>query len=305
VESLGLGDFDYSSQVVDEQSLLSATDEEPFSRESFEVLKELAQSVVLTAGVQRLNSQGQPRPLTRDEAILGGLMARCAKLHDGLLQSCTPQRMEHLNFFLRGVTETAVTLRYLLENGGPELFESFVRYSLRVDKQLFDQIKGNITDRGGVVLPIEDRLLEGIEKAFRVAGVDMGSIDAADRSSGWPNIYRRFEALGLKDSYVSMFGVQSHYVHGNWHDLYAHHLAVDAEGGFQVEVRFGAIRPQPLLAAIVVLTDASLRYLCVAADPSDDRAVLEDRLAFCGEKARTIEALHERFLEREPSGPGA
>lgn len=121
MQSLGPGDFDRNSRVVDEATLLSATSEEPFSRESFECLKELAQSVVLTAGVQRLDDWGAPRPMTRDEAILAGLMARCNKLHSGLLDATAGRKMELLNFFVRGVVETAVNLRYLLEFGTPDV----------------------------------------------------------------------------------------------------------------------------------------------------------------------------------------
>jgi uncharacterized protein DUF5677 len=303
VQSLGLGDFDYNSRVVDEATLLSATSEEPFSRESFECLKELAQSVVLTAGVHRLDARGAPRLMTRDEAILGGLMARCAKLHFGLLDATAGRKMELLNFFVRGVVETAVNLRYLLEFGTPDVYDAFVRYSLRVDKQLHDRINANVAARGGTVLPIEDRMLQGIERAFAVAGLTLDSVDADDRS-GWSKggVWGRFKELGLKDAYVSMFGIQSHYVHGNWHDLYAYHLNAE-DGGFTVDVTFGDIRPQPVLAAIVVLTDASLRYLTEAAPPSDDRAVLEDRIEFCMEKARLIERLHEAFLQRDVTNP--
>jgi hypothetical protein len=91
--------------------------------------------------------------------------------------------MELLNFFVRGVVETAVNLRYLLEFGAPDVYDAFVRYSLRVDKQLHDRINANVAARG-TVLPIEDGMLQSIERAFAVAGFTLDSIDANDRS-GW------------------------------------------------------------------------------------------------------------------------
>lgn len=267
-------------------------------------MKELAQSVVLAAGVHRLDEQGAPRLMTRDEAILAGLMARCAKLHFGLLDATSARRMELLNFFIRGVVETAVNLRYLVELGTPDIYEAFVRYSLRADKQLQDRINDNIAARGGAVLPIEDRMLKSISRAFEVAGVAPDDVDSTERPSGWTKggIWGRFNELGLKDAYLTMFGMQSHYVHGNWHDLYAYHLTAE-DGGFTVDVTFGDIRPQPVLAAINVLADASLRYLRDVAPPSDDRAVLEDRIEFCLHKAQLIERLHEQYLGRDLTRP--
>jgi len=76
MESLGLGGIDYDSRIVDEEALAAASDEEPFDRESFEVLKELLQSVTVVACLQWLDENGKPRSLTRDEAILAGLMVR-------------------------------------------------------------------------------------------------------------------------------------------------------------------------------------------------------------------------------------
>ncbi len=45
MDALDLGSLDYRSRVVDEAALAAATSEEPFAREAFECLKELAQSV--------------------------------------------------------------------------------------------------------------------------------------------------------------------------------------------------------------------------------------------------------------------
>jgi len=304
MESLGLGDIDYDSRIVDEEALAAASDEEPFDRESFEVLKELLQSVTVVACLQWLDENGKPRSLTRDEAILAGLMVRCMKLHHGLLQSCSPQRAELLNFFERGVTETAVNLRYLLEHGAPEVFDAFVRYSLRLDKELYEHINEAIAERDGQLLPIEERMLDGIKRSFEAAGVELESVDANDRTN-WSKggVYGRFKALGLTGLYSPSFGVQSHYVHGNWHDLYAYQLMVQPDGRFLPDLRWGAIRPQPLLAAVDVLADASTRYLTHVAKPSPDRDTLEDRIAFCAQKSRLITQLHERFLADQPSLP--
>ena len=307
MESLGLGDIDYESRVVDEVALRGATDEEAFAKESFEVLKEMLQSVTVVACLEWLDHEYKPRTLARNEAILAGLMVRCMKLHHGLLQSCSPQRAELLNFFQRGVTETAVNLRYLLEHGTEELFEAFVRDALVLDKQLHERIQEEIAGReGDELLPIEERMLAGIKHSFDAAGVEMGEIDANARR-GWSKggVWGRYQALGIPELYSPIFGVQSHYVHGSWHDLYAYHLTPLADGRFKPALEWGAIRPQPLLAAVDVLADASTRYLRHVAPESPDRDTVEDRISFCAEKARLITELHERFLSEHHDLPAS
>jgi hypothetical protein len=307
VDSLGLGDIDYESKVVDEAALKAATEEEPFAKESFEVLKELLQSVTVVACLEWLDQDHKPRTLTRNEAILAGLMVRSMKLHHGLLQCCSPQRAELLNFFQRGVTETAVNLRYLLEHSTDELFEAFVRDALILDKQLYERIQEEIARRGGdELLPIEERMLAGIKRSFEVAGVDLDEIDAKARR-GWSKggVWGRYEALGIPELYSPTFGVQSHYVHGSWRDLYAYHLSALPDGRFQPALEWGVIRPQPLLAAVDVLADASSRYLRHVASESPDRETVEDRIDFCAQKARLITGLHEQFLSGHQDLPAA
>lgn len=83
MEPRGLEACDYSSRIVDDQALAQARTDEPFASEALAVLKELYQSVSLVARVRRIAGNGQPRALTRNEAILAGLMVRLAKLQPG------------------------------------------------------------------------------------------------------------------------------------------------------------------------------------------------------------------------------
>ena len=299
---LDLGQHKYSSRVVDEAALAKATEAEPFADEALDVLRELLQSVILVAGVERLDANGRPRTMSRDEAVLAGLTVRCMKLHEGLLRCCEPPRMELFIFLLRGATETAVNLRYMLEHGTPEVFEAFVRASLRLDKQLHERINAAVVARGGTVRPMEHNMLTGIERAFQVAGVELDDVDAANHSP-WSRrgAYGRFDAVGLKDLYGPYFGVQSNYVHGNWRELYDHHLTVQQDGGFLPALGFEEeLQPQPLLAAVDVLADAAVRYLRAAAPPSAHRDALEDRIGFCAEKAQLIAGAWERLRQSMP-----
>jgi hypothetical protein len=296
-EPIGLGAVSYWSKVVDVDRLADASDEVPFDEAAYEVLTELVQSVTVVACLQR-QEDGKPRPMTRDEAILAGLMVRCLKLQRGMIEMSAPdnQRMELALFFQRGITEAAVNLRYLLEFGTSEVFNAFVRDSLKPDRKLHDKIKAAVAEHG-IELPIESRMLRGIDRSFDRAGIEIQSVDPDDRRAWSPRgIYGRFEELGIKDSYLAFFQIASHYVHGSWHDLITYQLLEDDEGNFEPSPQFGAVRPQPILAACEVLADTSATYLRTVTPECSERDVLEDRLRSCHDNARLIGKIHEKFL---------
>jgi hypothetical protein len=96
MEPRGLEDCNCSSRVVDDRALVRATDGEPFAQEAVAVLEELLQSVTLVARIPRVDQDGQPGTLSRNEAILAGQLVRLAKLHRGLLQFCSPPNQRPL-----------------------------------------------------------------------------------------------------------------------------------------------------------------------------------------------------------------
>jgi Family of unknown function (DUF5677) len=297
MEPSGLEACAYSSRVVDEDALARATSDAPFSREAVAVLEELLQSTALVARVRRVDQGGEPRTLTRDEAILAGQMVRLAKLHEGLLAYYSPPRMELFAFVLRGAIETAVNLRYLLEHGSREVFDAYIHDSLRLDKQLHERINEVVRARGGMVMPMEYGMLEGVERAFRAAGVELDSVDGGARP-GWTKggVRARFKALGLEGLYGPYFAVQSNYAHGAWQELYEHHLTAQPNGEFLPRPEFDDDPGvSPLVMAIDVLAGAAVDYLRAAGPESPDRDALEDRIAFCAGKGETVRDAYRRF----------
>ena len=296
---LGIGDLDYWSKAVEEQALEYAADEHPFSEASLAVLEELLQSVRAVASVSYLTDQATPRAMTRDEAIVAGLLTRCAKLQEGLLDPAINSRMELFSLVWRALIETAVNAIYLTRFGGPQLFNAYVEYSLRVEKQLLARVQADVEEQEGEPLPIQTRILDSIPRAFDVAGVSADEVDSTDRSdwSGKGGIYARFKAIGWQSLYA-IFQIGSQYVHGNWHDLSVHHLARDARGGYHVAHDFTAVRCQPIVGAVKIVGSAAHEYLTTKVSPSDDRAVLEARIGACIEKGEIVEEWHDRYLSR-------
>jgi hypothetical protein len=303
MDVLSLDHFDHEPFELDRDPLRTALDEDPFNRAAFDLHKELAQSATLVAGACRIDDDGQPRALTLDEAVLAGLMVRCLKTEHGVLQSAASQRQELANFFLRALAESAVNLSYLLQHGTPELYDSFRRYSLRVDASLKRRIEEGIAGRGGEVWPIERRMLDGIERVFARSGVDPADVDPDDRRDWGGSIYRRFVALGLREIYLAFFSIQSHYAHGNWHDLYAYHLTYTENGGWLPALDFSPIRPQALIAGLVPMGVATESYLLDVAPASRHRDRLQQRIHAVRANAEEVDRLHESWLAR-PSAEG-
>jgi Family of unknown function (DUF5677) len=290
----GLERVEYEPYEPDWRSLGETDQEDVFAEAAFELLKDIAQTNVVAVCIEERDDEGAPIPMTRDAAILGALLVRCMKLTHGLLQTASDRRMELLNLFIRPLIESAVNLRFLLELGNPDVFQDFVVYSFRADRQLRERIRTHITEAGGTATPIQARILDSIDRSLKRSGVGQD-----DRPTGaWPQrIFDRFDQLGLNDEYLFQFSVQSHYVHGNWHELLSYHLRKH-EGGFLLDTSWGDVRPQPLLAATLVLGQATRSYLDTVPMAAPERALLVGRLERAVARVLRVGELHESFLTK-------
>ena len=173
--------------------------------------------------------------------------------------------------------ETIVNLAYLIEYGSPELFEEYIRYSLQQEKRLYDQIMANIAARGGIRLPIEDRMLSSISAAATKSGFAVVDLSPSEpKSWGKKNLRQRAQAVGLEIMYLAAFGGGSQNIHGNWMDLLEYHL--DEEGdGFAPSLEWHRPRPQVGLAIAQMTADVVSRFFSLI-DAFKDVQGLDDRL---------------------------
>jgi hypothetical protein len=91
-EPIGLANISYWSRMVDTDRLGAATDETSFDQAAYDIITELVQSVAVAACLVRQDDSGSPRPMTRNEAILAGLMVRSLKLQRGMIEMSEPSR---------------------------------------------------------------------------------------------------------------------------------------------------------------------------------------------------------------------
>lgn len=135
---------------------------------------------------------------TRDQAIVGRHIVRLFKLIDAILDQTCKHRRETTFVLGRLAFETIVNLIYLAKEGTAEVFNSYVRYSMRHEKKLFDRIQSNIRRRLGEALPIEQRMLASIRHTAEVSGVPIETIHSSSpRNWADRNLYEKAKAVGL------------------------------------------------------------------------------------------------------------
>jgi hypothetical protein len=281
---------------VDRATVQSYSHQDQFTALSYDLFRETTQWVAFLAGVTR-----DERGWTREEAILGGQLVRLMKCCRGILEEGRSNEHYFLTTFFRMAAETGITLRYLIRFGSPELFDSYVKYSLQTKVDIVKRVEENIARRGSE-LPIERRILDAASRAFSKSGVRTEDMPST-RMKNWggKNTYEKAEALGLANAYVGIFASPSSGVHGDWLDLLSNHLSLDEGSGlFLPELSAGATPAEPLL----VLADLSAVALIDYASHlggSDMRSVAE-QLAQLQERIRIVNEEHERFIAQNRAG---
>jgi hypothetical protein len=232
----------------------------------------------------------------RERATVGGNMVRLVKLLSAFQEETRQKRRETSVILSRIIFETVVSVRYMMAKFSSTLVDSYVCYSLRHERKLRDKIQANIAERGGIVLPIEDRMLKSIGKTEAIAGVSLDQINLRDRSP-WAgkNLYEKATDIDLDEAYLAAFSGMSHHVHGSWQDLYEYHIVDDEAGGFTPNLEWGQPRPQPIFAMGIIVGDANERYFrfvggeLATSEMCDELANLERRI-------RAADTAHEAFL---------
>ena len=277
---------------VDEALLSTFTTEGQFTRLAVDLLVEAGSFVAIAASAT--DSSGV---WGREQATAGGNIVRLYKLIHAVLDQTCQRRGEIAMIMARLCFETIVNIRYLAKHLSPELMRSYISYSLRYERRLSDLVTSNIADRGGVVLPIEDRMQKSIKRTCAAAGIKLEEIDTrAQRNWGGKNILEKATDLGLEEIHFVVFGGGNHSVHGNWPELYGNHLEWDGKDSFKPQTEWQTPRPQMLFLLAVLATDAVddfLHFLNVSGGAREawpDLVDLRQRIALANSP-------HEAYLQ--------
>ncbi|MGB9457282.1 MAG: DUF5677 domain-containing protein [Bryobacteraceae bacterium] len=169
------------------------------------------------------NAKSAERGVTRNRAIVLGHLVRLMKLFECLLIHTCENRVEICMIFLRLIFETAIRLEYLL-NAKRSTFKSFVLTSYRPEKEHLEDLRNKAKQRP--LIPIERRIRRSVARCLRRDGISQKNLS---QNRTWELDGKNFRML-LKDAgyadwgYSYLFGNGSHFIHGDWRDLSAHHL---------------------------------------------------------------------------------
>jgi hypothetical protein len=111
-------------------------------------------------------------------------MVRLYKLLHGLLDQLCQRRGELSLLFMRLIFEELINIQFLIKEFSSHLVDSYVGVSLRHERKLRDEVARNIADRGGIILPIEDRMFKSIDRTS-ANGRCVSRRLGPKRSMGW------------------------------------------------------------------------------------------------------------------------
>lgn len=199
---------------------------------------------ILIDGVER---SPEGKKLSLDQAVVGGLLVRMAKLTRAIFDSTQAEDSEAHSPLSRCLGETAITLRWLVWKNDPDTYRRFRADSFaRFRRVLEDGYASKATEDG------PSRIMrEAVEKYIdsELAAAEISWEDVPKRPNSWgPDLRQRFKDLDQEGLYETLFVSHSNYVHPTWHEIRAFHLATE-NGGIGLDYSYAGMAP---IAAFVV-----------------------------------------------------
>jgi hypothetical protein len=205
-----------------------------------ELLKQTIELLYLIVGKRYCDENGEPKRITKDEAVVGGNITRLIKLNTSFLQNICERKLEICYILNRCIAETTINLQFMLLESEENVLRNYIKYSLITEKELWNTIKENIKKRNGDTLDIEIRMQKSIENSFDKSDFELEEVN---RSSKWKSIAKRANLVAGEMFYNVFYGLSSHSVHGNWQDILLNNLEKDGDG-FKINLKWNETRPQ-------------------------------------------------------------
>ena len=288
--------FEIEIVAIQEEEIKEFTSENDFLGLSIDILIEVGSFVCIAANLYPIDR----KEWNRDEAILGGHLVRLYKLVSAMLDQTTQLRRETTYIFARLAFECIINLRYLIKHASTELFNSYVEHSLKHERKLRTRILKGIKERGGEKLAIENRMLNSIDKSFKISGVNSNNMThKGPKNWGNKNIYEKADDLGLADVYLAAFGGGSHSIHGNWQDMLEFHLITNHNDcTFKSDIKWHLPRPQILNALSLNATISIIDYVIWLNRPEFPKEMV-NTLEELQNRISLLDKLHEAFLSSQ------
>lgn len=277
--------------TVNDETIAAFQSERDFLALSVDLLREATSYICVASCIM-----GTEKTWSRNQAIVGGHGIRIYKLLTAFLENTVSEKRDISDIIMRIIFETVVNVIYICTFYSNELVVSYLKFSFRHERKLQNTIKENISQRNGVVLPIEDRMLKSIANTERLAGIEIGELNPKDKSPwGGKHLHQRALQVGLEAEYEACFSGMSHNVHGSWQDIFAHHIVSKGHDRFVPTLEWTRPRPQACLALVRLSCDALLPiaiFLGGEAAELHFGPKIDDLLA----RAHRVDLAHERYL---------
>ena len=170
--------------TVNAQILQDCSSNTSFSPLAFKLFEE-AMKALAVCSCTYTRSSSEEGALPRNQAICAGLLVRIVKVMKSIatLVIHTPECADMVFALNRFVIESATALRFLVIKNDDRVFDRFVHFSLSPERELYDLIQKNVTERGSDTWPIERRMLKSIDKLCRLSDVAISNVKP--KASNW------------------------------------------------------------------------------------------------------------------------
>src|SRR5690606_20829239 len=130
--------------------------EDLFMDSYVELLKNTIQLLYHIIDFKYCDDGGEPKLISKDNAVLGGNLTRLIKLSTSFLQNVCERKIEICFILNRCIAETAINIKYMLVESEERVKRNYIKHSLITEKELWQTILSNVNDRNNAILPIEE-----------------------------------------------------------------------------------------------------------------------------------------------------
>jgi len=266
-----------------------------FMDASVELHKQTIELLHIITKLKYCDSEGLPKIVDKENAVIGGNLIRLIKLNISFLQNTCENRLEIVQILNRCLAETAINTKFLIIRGEENVIKNYIKYSLITEKELWETILSNIQERSGDVLPIENRMQKSIQNSFDNSDFD---IEEVKRSSKWKSIKERANDVAGEMFYNVFYGISSHSIHGNWQDILFNHLT-KVDDGFKINFDWKRPRPQIIDGAIILNLDIVKTFCEYEATDEPLSKVIIEKCEMLFNYHNVIKTNHELWLKNK------